>query len=228
MADSTDRADAKARTRRAVAARLTGLSASRRRAAGVSAARHLAAVPAAAQAATLMAFLSLPTEICTWPIIQWAWGRGKRVVIPRLDAPGERGDASADARAMVPVLLEPADVASASAHPALRPGRFGILTAPEAPAVAPAEIDVVLVPCRAVDRRGNRLGKGGGYYDRLLAQSGVRAVRIALALAEQVLDAVPAGPHDQPMDMIVTDAEVLRFNHTAAGPAPSENPSGEE
>ena len=228
MGDCAERADAKARTRRAVAARLRGLSASRRRAAGASAARHLAAVPAVAKASTLMAFLSLPTEICTWPIIRWAWSCGKRVVIPRLEAPGGGGKASADPRTMVPVVLEPADAASPADHPALRPGRFGILTAPEAPAVAPEEIDVVLVPCRAVDRRGYRLGKGGGYYDRLLARPEVRAVRVALALDEQVLDAVPAGPHDRPMDMIVTESEVLAFNRSGARPAVSENPSGEE
>lgn len=224
MGDSTDRADAKARLRRDVAAALARLRADRRRRAGIAAARRLALLPAVAEAGTLMAFLSLPTEIDTWPAIRWAWNAGKRVAVPRMEAAPGAGAV----RTMAPVRLEPADVTSVSDHPALRPGAFGILTAPEAPVVPPEEIDVVLVPCMAVDRRGNRLGKGGGYYDGFLARPEVRAVRIALALREQVLDAVPVGEGDEPMDRIVTEDEVLRFDRSGAGPAAFENPSGEE
>jgi 5-formyltetrahydrofolate cyclo-ligase len=228
VADSSEPADAKARARRKVAAALVALSPGRRRAAGIAVARHLEALPAVAEAGTVMVFLSLPTEIDTWPVIRWAWDRGKRVAVPRIQ-PGRGGnDTPVRDRPMVPVLLAAADVASVSAHPAVRPGAFGILTAPQAPTVPPEEIDVVLVPCQAVDRKGNRLGRGGGFYDRFLAGPGMRAVRIAPALKEQVLDAVPVTERDEPMDMIVTEGEVLRFHRRVRGPADSENPSGEE
>jgi 5-formyltetrahydrofolate cyclo-ligase len=228
VADSSDRADAKAGVRRQVAAALARLSPDRCRAAGIAAARNLQTLPAVTEAGTVMAFLSLATEMDTWPVIRWAWDGGKGVAIPRVGTEPAGGRGRGAVRTMAPVLLEPAEVACAAAHPAVRPGAFGILTAPEAPVVPPEEIDVVLVPCVAVDRRGNRLGRGGGYYDRFLARPEVRAVRIALALREQVLDTVPAGEGDEPMDTIVTEDEVLRFNRPGAGPAAPENPTGEE
>lgn len=73
------------------------------------------------------------------------------------------------------------------------------------------KIDLIIAPGLAFDRRGNRLGRGGGFYDRFLARTGPEAVVCGFGFAEQVLDEVPAGPHDYRMDLIVTDAEVLRF-----------------
>ena len=228
MADFTEPVAAKARARRDAASALSGLSPARRRAAGIALARQLRALPAVTHAGTVMAFLSLPTEIDTWPIIRWAWDRGKRVAIPRIGRRSEGADPPAGERRMVPVLLEAADVEAASAHPAVRPGALGILTAPDAPAVPAEDVDVVFVPCQAVDRRGNRLGKGGGYYDRFLARPEVRAARIALVFREQILDAVPVGRGDEPMDWIVTEGEVLRPKRPAGNPAASGNPPTQE
>jgi len=201
----------KRRVRRDVAEALARVVPARRRAASRTLAENLAEVPAVIEAAALMAFLSMPTEIDTWPVIRWAWDRGKRVAIPRIEpCPGNAGSPMVR-REMVAVLLEEADVSEASAHPQVRPATLGILEAPDAPVMPPAEIDVVLLPCQAVDRRGKRLGKGGGFYDRFLAQPGLRATRIAIGFREQVLDEVPVADHDQPIDMVVTDGEVLTF-----------------
>jgi 5-formyltetrahydrofolate cyclo-ligase len=194
-----------------VAEAVARVTADDRREAGVALARNLADVSAVAEAGTLMAFLSLPTEIDTWPVIRWAWERGKRVAIPRIEPGADAEQGPPDRRSMAAVLLEEADVPEASGHPAVRPGPLGILDAPDAPIVPPGEIDVVLLPCQAVDRRGNRLGKGGGFYDRFLAQPDLRAARIAIGFREQVLDEVPVAGHDQPIDMVVTDNEVLVF-----------------
>jgi len=180
-----------------------------RRDAALALAGNLAEVPAVAQARTLMAFLSLPTEIDTWPVIRWAWQHGKRIAIPRIQT-GPDGDRTPpNRRDMVAVWLEKAGVSKASTHPHVRPGPLGILHAPDAPVVPPGRIDVVLLPCQAVDRRGNRLGKGGGFYDRFLARADVTAKRIAVAFRRQVLDAVPVTDNDQRVDMVVTDGEVL-------------------
>ena len=67
--------------------------------------------------------------------------------------------------------------------------------------------DLVLVPGLAFDRTGNRLGAGKGYYDRFLA--GMKAPKIALAFAFQIVEPVPTAPHDQRVDMIVTEDEVI-------------------
>jgi 5-formyltetrahydrofolate cyclo-ligase len=76
--------------------------------------------------------------------------------------------------------------------------------------VAPSQIDLFLVPGVAFDRRGNRLGYGKGYYDKLLSQRNSNSLVIALAFQVQVANAVPFDPkHDIPMDYIVTENEVI-------------------
>ncbi len=216
VASPEDVIEAKRRLRRAVLARAAEAASARRGAAGRAVCRLLAGLPEVRRAAVVMAFVATAQEVDTWPLIRWAWAEGKQVAVPRI-VPAEGGGRVADSPsgplggAMEAVLLQPADAASPAEHPALAPDRFGILTAPSAPAVPVQAIDLVLVPCAAVDRLGNRLGKGGGYYDRFLARPEVRAVRIAVAFREQVVDRVPVGPHDVPVDMVVTDAEVLRF-----------------
>ena len=77
-------------------------------------------------------------------------------------------------------------------------------------AVDPERIDAVITPGLAFDRSGARLGYGGGYYDRYLARLEAHAARIGIAFAEQVVDAVPDDELDQPVDLIVTDEEVVR------------------
>ncbi len=218
--DTRDIAVAKAETRRAVAESLAQLTPSRRRAAGIAVAQRVAGLPVVQAARTLMAFLSLPTEIDTWPLLRWAWGDGKRIAVPRIEAAGGTA-ATLRQRTMVAVLLAPADVEGVATHPAVRPGPLGILEVPDAPPLAASEIDVLLMPCQAVDRRGNRLGKGGGFFDRFLKMPGLRAARIVLAFHEQVLDEVPVGENDVPVEMIVSDAEVLTFEVGRGAPRPT-------
>ena len=206
-------ADAKSQARRHVAETLVRLTPSRRRAAGIAVAQRVTNLPAVRDARTIMAFLSLPTEIDTWPIIQWAWAEGKRVGVPRIE-PADGGVPITEWR-MAVVELPPADVGAVAAHPRVRPGPLGILDVPDGLLIDVAAIDVILAPCMAVDRRGNRLGKGGGFFDRFLAQPGLRAPCIVLAFYEQVLDEVPVTANDHPVDFIVTDAEVMASKGTA-------------
>ena len=70
-----------------------------------------------------------------------------------------------------------------------------------------AELDLVLVPGIAFDRRGWRIGFGAGLYDRFLA--GVTAPRVALAFSLQIQDSLPVEPHDEPVDWIVTEGETI-------------------
>ena len=87
----------------------------------------------------------------------------------------------------------------------LREGRFGIREpADGAPPAVPA---IVLVPLLAFDRRGHRLGYGAGYYDRTLAglRAGGTVLAVGVGFAAQEVECVPHGPHDQPLDWIVTE-----------------------
>ena len=96
---------------------------------------------------------------------------------------------------------------------ALYEAGFGTL-APSA--LAPlAEPDVVLVPLLGFDRLGTRLGYGGGYYDRTLAQMTKSPTLIGLAFAAQELDAIPRESHDVPLDAVITEAGLRHFGARA-------------
>ena len=86
----------------------------------------------------------------------------------------------------------------------LVPGRFGTLV-PTGAEVTPS---LLLVPLLAFDRRGHRLGYGGGYYDRTIAAlPGVTTIGVAFAAQE--IPAVPSGPTDMPLDAIATERGLI-------------------
>ena len=93
----------------------------------------------------------------------------------------------------------------------LLPGAFGIREPSDAPenAVAPGDIDLILVPGVAFTRAGLRLGRGGGFYDRLLAGLPASTIRIGVCFASQVLDELPVEPHDQRVDFVATEEGIL-------------------
>jgi 5-formyltetrahydrofolate cyclo-ligase len=84
---------------------------------------------------------------------------------------------------------------------------------PNAPAVAP---DILIVPLLAFDRAGQRIGYGAGYYDMTIAALRARkeVLAIGLAFAEQEIAAVPATASDAPLDLVLTEREVIDFRRT--------------
>ncbi len=97
----------------------------------------------------------------------------------------------------------------------LLPGRFGILEPDPAlrdiphRRVAPEELDLLIVPGVAFDRRGGRLGHGHGFYDRLLGKIRPQVPKIGLAFASQIVPAVPTETHDVYLDCVVTENAVF-------------------
>jgi 5-formyltetrahydrofolate cyclo-ligase len=88
----------------------------------------------------------------------------------------------------------------------LEPGRFGLLE-PVGPRLGPTALgaaDVVVIPALAVSRDGVRLGRGGGYYDRALRHARPDAVLVALVFDDELLDELPAEPHDRRVTAVVT------------------------
>ena len=93
----------------------------------------------------------------------------------------------------------------------LTSSQFGLLE-PKADFIRklnPKEIEVVLVPGLAFDRRGNRLGYGKGYYDGFLIKLSPNALKIGLAYNFQLMDEVPIDNHDIPLDIIITEKEII-------------------
>ncbi len=156
--------------------------------------RHVLAWPPFREAQTVAGFMPLRQEADITPLLEAVLADGRRLCLPRT----ERG---------VMRLLE---VRSLSG---LTKGAFGIREPPAGAAeVPPEQLDLILVPCAALDRSLYRLGKGGGYYDRLLAES--PALTLAPLLRGQWVERVPREPHDQPVQYAV-DAEGL---HRPAAP----------
>lgn len=77
------------------------------------------------------------------------------------------------------------------------------------------EIELIVVPAVAYDRKGNRLGRGKGYYDRLLATT--RATKVGVGYEFQLVDEIPSEVHDVPMDMVITQTSSLIFHKIRKG-----------
>jgi 5-formyltetrahydrofolate cyclo-ligase len=164
-----------------------------------AACRRLIELPEFRAARVVMIYLAMPEEVDTAAIALAAWRDEKAVLAPRV---------SWEQRHMLPIEIH-------SLSSGLLRARYG---APEPESGEPwplEDIDLVVTPALAFDRRGGRLGRGAGFYDRFFAETLVRATRCGLAFAEQVLPELPVHAHDCPIDILVTDAEVLRFQHDA-------------
>lgn len=149
-------------------------------------------------AATVAAYVSVGAEPGTRPLLDALRARGLRVLLPVLLADNDLDWAEyTGPAALAPAgrgLLEPVG------------GRLG----PEAVTRA----GLVLLPGLAVDRRGLRLGRGGGSYDRVLARlerAGARPVLAVLLYEHELLERVPAEPHDRPVDLALTPSGAHRL-----------------
>lgn len=185
---------AKLAVRRRVLAARDALSADFRVAAAQAIADRLAALSSFARARAVLLTLAFRSEWDTLPLVRAALAGGKVVAVPRVNAATR--------------MLELYAVTDPERD--VMPGFQGI---PEphshcAP-VAPAAIDWVLVPGVAFDAAGRRLGYGGGYYDRLLPLFPPAAARVAGAFDLQIVDRVPAAPHDLTVGAIVTETRTL-------------------
>ena len=137
---------------------------------------------------------SKENEVDTRALIGTCLAQGKRVAVPVV-MPGTKTLAHA--------LIDGLDQ--------LVVGPWGLAQPDPAAAVwlpAEARIDLVVVPGLAFDRRGHRIGWGGGYYDRFLVQ--VQTVKIGLCYDELVLDCIPGEPHDVPVNMVVAETAIYQ------------------
>ena len=128
--------------------------------------------------------------------------------VPLAEEPGAgRLPAALPGRVLLPVVPPRGrELSWAVLTGGLVPGRFGLLEpdGPRLPAGALAEADVVVVPALAVAVDGTRLGRGGGYYDRALTHARPDAVLVAVVFDDELVDRLPAGEHDRPVDAVVT------------------------
>jgi len=179
--------------RKEIRRRLSALSAESLRRKSLAACEALTAEEAFRRARAVMIYLSTAREVNTASLTAAARAEGKILLAPKVAADGSQ---------MIAVELDDLD-------DGLVAGPHGILEPAGAEAFPLEKIDLIVIPAVAYDRKGNRLGHGGGHYDRFLARRELKAVRCGLAFAEQIVPSVPTAPHDRPVQMIVTDEEVL-------------------
>lgn len=139
--------------------------------------------PAWREARSVGSFFPMAAEPDVRPVIEEALRGGKIVALPRFD-PLRRGY----------------DLVRIESLAELHPGHFGILEPGSGSALK--LLDLILVPGVAYDENGRRLGRGKGYYDRLLAQ--VQGCKCGVAFDWQLIDEVPAESHDVRVNWILT------------------------
>jgi 5-formyltetrahydrofolate cyclo-ligase len=152
---------------------------------------RLLALPEVRDARCVLLFYSFGSEIPTAVLIRRLLARGRRVLLPFLTE-----------GSMEAAEVRPGDP--------LHPTDYG----PREPArrvpVDPAALDVVITPGLAFDRRGHRLGYGGGSYDRYLTRLHPAAARVGIGFSSQIVDEIPVEETDEPVDAVVTDEAVIR------------------
>ena len=156
-------------------------------------------IKACSLAETVMLYVSFRSEVDTMPLFSHCLANGKKVAVP-LTLPHEK-------RLVPYAITDPK-------HD-LRPGYCSIPEPdPErATPVIPGTIDMVILPGSVFDINGNRLGYGGGYYDRFLALEAPQALRIGVAFELQIVSKVPSLPHDMPLDYLVTEERAIKIHH---------------
>jgi 5-formyltetrahydrofolate cyclo-ligase len=180
-------AEAKAALRRQVQAAVATVPDEERKAASAQARALLVAQTAWRQARAILFYAPLPLELDLWPLLGEALGASKIAALPRYEP---------ETRTYVPCRVE---------NPAsdLVEGHFGIREPNQGCSPLSANsFDFILVPGVAFDLKGHRLGRGQGFYDRLLAS--IRGRRCGVAFEQQIVGQVPVEEHDAAVHCLLT------------------------
>ncbi len=160
-------------------------------------AENLFKMPAYRKSKTVMFFLTFGSEVKTLPMVEETIKMGKQALAPK---------ALKNTRKMVPSLLLDLEAD-------LEEGNYGI-PEPKAEALRPVDpktIDLLMVPGVGFDMKGNRLGYGGGYYDRFFEHLRPDVPLVALAFELQIVERVPVEEWDRRVDYLITEQRVIKF-----------------
>lgn len=181
--------EAKAALRTLARARRAALDDRAQRSAAITA--RVVALDAFQQARVVHTYLSIGAEVATYPLAAAILAAGKGLIVPVV---------TRDKRVIHSWLdqLDP---------DAFDPGPLGTVIPKQLRPAQPTDWQLILVPLLAFDRRGYRLGYGKGHYDGILQAP--HSLAVGLAFACQACERVPTEPHDQPLDLIITESEVM-------------------
>jgi 5-formyltetrahydrofolate cyclo-ligase len=141
------------------------------------------------EAKNIFIYVSYKKEVDTHNIIRYALMKGKSVYVPKIISM-EEGMEAVEISSMIE----------------LEANKYGILEPKNCCRVAlPNQIDFVVLPGVAFDLKGGRVGYGGGFYDRYLANIKTKVPKVALAYSFQIFDIVPMNEQDIDIDGVITD-----------------------
>lgn len=150
-------------------------------------------IPEYTEAQTVLFYCPLPDEVDIMPIIKESISQGRNVCFPLCKPPSRK------------LFLKSVTTIGTQ----LVAGTYGILEPDRSCSSVPAaDLDCIITPGRAFDRNGNRIGRGAGYYDNLLKETG--EFSIAPCFSFQLFERVAADEADIPVSMIVTEDEIIR------------------
>lgn len=155
--------------------------------------QRLIRLPQYQKAHTIITYVSSPAEVDTRKLMERAWEDGKQVAVPRC-VPGTHRMEMYYIRSMEDLEAGAYGILEPKAHCALCSQWPGSLC---------------VVPAFCNDRRGYRLGYGGGYYDRFLSQ--YRGMTVGINYSECVRDEIQHGRYDVPLQMLLTERDKIRF-----------------
>jgi len=179
--------EAKRALRQQICTELSRLRPAERAAASAQARARLAAQPLWQTAQWVLFFAPMPEELDVWPLLAEALSAGKQVALPRFVA---------ETRVYEACSIQDLELD-------LQVGHFGIREPNRRCArLSSIRLDLILVPGVAFDLRGGRLGRGKGYYDRLLQE--LQGTTCGVAFDQQVVEAIPLAPHDARLDCLLT------------------------
>ena len=141
----------------------------------------------------LALYSAIHNEVSTDEIVEHALDNDKSLVFPR-------------------VIGEELEFVVIESPSELVPGAFGVKE-PKGCSLVPVEnIDLVVVPGVAFDKRGHRLGYGRGYYDRALTKCQSRCVKVGFAYDFQLVEKLPATDYDETLSVLITESQTLNFS----------------
>jgi len=155
--------------------------------------RRMSSLTVIFDADLVLGYVPFRNEVDVLPLLRSLLQRGAKIALPKVRKAEHRIDAC-----LVDNLED------------LERGAYGILEPRSESRVDPQEIDLVIVPGVAYDENRNRLGYGGGYYDRFLTGLSASAVSVAPAFELQVVPQLPRDAHDKRVDVIVTENRIIR------------------
>lgn len=157
-------------------------------------ATHITHLPSWRDATTIFGYIAMEDEVDLHAVFQSAYRSGKGIALPRID------DGDLSFRLVGRASFEPGS--ELETHP------FGFRQPRESAQPITADPStLILVPGRAFDRGGARLGRGGAFYDRFLGSLDTRIVTVGVAYSVQVLRAVPHDDTDVPVQIVLSDSE---------------------